>query len=316
MRMLASHLFGTIDDVWNSGVLDSCEGAFDLLAKLRQGNDKAPKNARKLAEVCCDAWDKCVEEEERENFLTKKMEQSHDYWTSVTGLSKKSGSKEPKCRNTEKLSKKVEQRAVDTIINMFGETEKHSKTRAHLLPNSPACVFFWGMVCEAVSGINLDGCREDKKMFVRTEMATWLRRFKVNLFAFAAPHNSFYELLEDDQCVMIIPLLSLGQIAEWKEGVGYEVLFCCSRKAQKKVGVWSMDHNLNHIKWEGDGDLEKATSVLTAYVKALGDSLNQHWDSFFTKVTSDHHEFKPKRAISMQRRSSSKRIMDRSKCLI
>ena len=94
---------------------------------------------------------------------------------------------------------------------------------------------------------------------------------------------------------MIIPSLTLNDIAEWKQGVEYKVVCCSSKDTQQKLGKWNQDDSLKQIKWESHGDAELATTVLTEYVKALADSLNQHWDSFFTKVTDYHSDFEAKK---------------------
>ena len=128
-------------------------------------------------------------------------------------------------------------------------------------------------------------------------IAEWLRHFKINLFAFASAHNSYYDLLEDGQCVMLIPLMALEEIANWKEGEGYEALVCCnSKKAQFSLGKWGDEDNLDHLKWEQKGDAELATVVLKAYVKALADSLDNNWEEYFDGLESDHHEFEQKKS--------------------
>ena len=143
---------------------------------------------------------------------------------------------------------------------MFGNWDSEEISRAHQLPRSPASRVFWGMVCELVSGCKMDGYPEDKKLFMRTEMAEWMSQFKTNLFPFADSHNSVYNLLEDSHCVMLIPLLNVEGIAKWKEGEGYEVLLCCSDIiAQQKIGNWRQQFDLSHLKWEDKGDLELAT---------------------------------------------------------
>jgi hypothetical protein len=189
-------------------------------------------------------------------------------------------------------------RAADVLVNMFGKTGKHIETRAHQVPASPACHVFWGMVAEAVSGIDMDGFTAEKKLFVRREMAENVSKFKMSLFAFAQPHNSFYDFLRDDHCVMIVPLLTLEEIAERNQGEGYEVLvFCSSEETHTMLGTWRRKDNFDHIKWEDVGDLRKANKVLTAYIKGLGDCLNQHWDTYFDQVESDHTEFKTKKKL-------------------
>jgi hypothetical protein len=154
-------------------------------------------------------------------------------------------------------------------------------------------------VCEVAAGMDLSGFDMQKKKFVRTEMARWLSKFKMNLFAFANPHNSFYDLQWDgecSQCVMIIPLLSLEEIGEWKQDDGYQALVCCSTPdSQANLGKWRKRFKLDHIFWEGNGDIEQATTVLNAHVKALADSLIKDWDSYCDKVDSDHPEFLDKK---------------------
>jgi hypothetical protein len=230
-------------------------------------------------------WDDHKEDVARKHFVNKFVEKLISVITQATGGS-----------STEDLTKD-QRRAGGTITkNMFGEREKHSKTRAHQLPKSSACNVFWGMVCEVLSGINMTGFSDEKKNFIRCEMAHHLATFKLNLFTFAGQHNSFYDLLEDGQCAMIIPLLTLEEIANWKQGDPYEVLVCCSSdEVYKRLGCWRRRGNLHHMKWEDDGDLKKANKVLTAHVKALGDSLNLHWDSYFNKVKSNHKEFEEKK---------------------
>ena len=287
-------LFATFGDVWEDcGECVDCGGAFETLAKIRRGDDRAPIDIRRLAEECCRAWDKKKEDNERKNLLQHVVERTFSVISEGTGMG--SVVNEPKARNTENLSK-GERRASGAIVNMFGIRDKHEKTRAHQLPSNRACNVFWGMVCEALSGIDMDGFSDEKKLFVRSEMARMLARFKLDLFAFANAHNSFYDLLEDGLCVMIIPLLTLEQIANWKQGDAYEVLiFCSSEEAHKKLGTWRKSDNLNHMKWEDDGDLEMATNILKAHVMALADSLKLHWDCYHSKVHSDHKEFETKK---------------------
>ena len=217
---------------------------------------------------------KKVHENERKNWLQQKAEELFSVISAVTG--NVSFVEEIEGRNTEVLSK-AQRKAADNIVNMFGERGKDATTRAHLLPKNRACNIFWGMVSDALSGIDMSTFSEEKKIFVRSEMARILARFKLDLFAFATAHNSYYDLLEDGPCVMIVPLLTVEQIAKWKQGEKYEVLiFCSSKETYKKLGVWREDDNLNHMKWEDAGDLELAIDVLTAHVKALADSLNIH----------------------------------------
>jgi hypothetical protein len=176
------------------------------LAKLRRGDNRAPIDIRRLAEECCRVWDEKEEDSEQKKLLQHIVEGAFSVISEATGMD--SVVNEPKGRNTEKLSKE-ERKSSRNIVNMFGIREKHKKTRAHQLPSSRACNVFWGMVCEALSGIDMDGFSDEKKLFVRSEMARMLARFKLDLFAFANAHNSFYNLLEDGLCVMIIPLLTL-----------------------------------------------------------------------------------------------------------
>ena len=236
---------------------------------------------------------KKVHENERKNWLQQKAEELFSVISAVTG--NVSFVEEIEGRNTEVLSK-AQRKAADNIVNMFGERGKDATTRAHLLPKNRACNIFWGMVSDALSGIDMSTFSEEKKIFVRSEMARILARFKLDLFAFATAHNSYYDLLEDGPCVMIVPLLTVEQIAKWKQGEKYEVLiFCSSKETYKKLGVWREDDNLNHMKWEDAGDLELAIDVLTAHVKALADSLNIHWGCYHSKVHSKHKDFSAKK---------------------
>jgi len=96
---------------------------------------------------------------------------------------------------------------------------------------------------------------------------------------------------------MLIPLMTLEEIANWKEGEGYEVLVCCnSKKAQSALGKWGDEDNLEHLKWEQKGDAELATEVLEEYVKALADSLDNNWEDYFDGLECDQHEFKQKKS--------------------
>lgn len=248
-------LFASFRDVLEDlGEMEDCSGAFEELARLRRGDNGSPIDIRRLAEVCCEAWDNKVEENARKLWLRRKAEDLFSVTSEATGMG--STIDEPQDRNTENISK-AQKKAADNIVNMFGVRGKHKKTRAHLLPNSRACNIFWGVVSDALSGIDMSTFSKEKKLFVRSEMARILARFKLDLFTFAEVHNSFYDLLEDGLCVMIIPLLTPEQIAEWKQGDKYEVLiFCSSKEGYKRLGTWRKSDNLNHMKWEDDGDLE------------------------------------------------------------
>ncbi|CAB9529674.1 expressed unknown protein [Seminavis robusta] len=295
-------LFAYISDAWQSEFV-SFDGAFEELAKYRRG--KAPDDIRKLAEVCCEAWDRHEDTKEADIFVENFMKTVEEIWINLTSSLSGQG---PQGRNTEQLNKD-ERRAAQNVVNMFGEKGKHTKTRVHQVPSSSACHVFWGFVCEVAGGMDLSGFDEQKKKFVRTEMARWLCKFKLNLFAFANPHNSFYDLLWDgecSQCVMIIPLLSLEEIGEWKQGDGYQALICCSTPdSQANLGKWRKRFKLDHIFWERNGDIEQATTVLNAHVKALADSLIKDWDSYFDKVDSDHPEFPDKK----QKMKSAKELL-------
>ena len=298
-------LFANISDAWQSEFV-SFDGAFEELAKYRRG--KAPDDIRKLAEVCCEAWDKHQDTIEADIFVANFMKTVEESWLNLTssrsgrsGHSSRSGHSQkqgPQGRKTEQLNKD-ERCAAQNVVNMFGEKGKHTETRAHQVPSSSACHVFWGFVCEVAGGVNLSGFDEQKKKFVRTEMARWLSKFKLNLFAFANWHNEFYDLLWDgerSQCVMIIPLLSLEEIGEWKQGDGYQALICCSTSdSQANLGKWRKQFKLDHLFWERTGDIEQATTVLNAHVKALADSLIKDWDTYFEKVESNHPEFLDKK---------------------
>ena len=296
-------LFASFEDVWEGAgeFVDCCE-AFENLAKLRRGKGCAPDDIRRLAEVCSEAWDKHEDDRARKHFLQVFVEDTFSLLSEKTGMG--SFASKPQGSATEVLSKR-EKKAAGKIVNMFGARAKHEKTRAHQLPDNRACNVFWGMVCEALSGIGMDDFTGEKKLFVRTEMARILPRFHLDLFAFAQAHNSFYDLLEDSLCVMLIPLFTLEQIANWKQGEAYDILVCCSsEEAHRKLGTWRSRDNLNHMKWEDDGDLELATEVLTAHIKALADSLNIHWDCYHNKVRSKHTQFEAKKEHMIQARKA------------
>ena len=293
-----ARLFATFEHVWEDvGVLEDCTDAFNQLARLRRGVNNAPADIRQLAEVCSKSWDDWKEENDRRRGLRQMVTALFEVVSQATGSSSKTDMTNdvPEGHNTERLGRS-EKKVEGSLPNMFGEREKHTETRAHHVPSSPACHVFWGMVGEAVSGFDMDQFDPEKKNYVRMKISKWLANFKLNLFVFAAPHNSFYDLLDNGQCVLIVPLLTVEEIAMWKQREPYEVLFICSsEQTHRKLGTWRRHDDLSHIKWENKGDLEKATAVLTAYVKALANSLNEHWDSYYDKVHSHHQEFDKKK---------------------
>jgi hypothetical protein len=200
-------------------------------------------------------------------------------------------------KSTEHLTK-PERRASDGTANMFGDENPNNKSRAHQIPKNPACNCWWGPVSEASTGVTLDGVNADKAFFLRSEMAKWMSRFKVHLFPFETGHNAYYDMLDDGLCVLLVPLLSTEKIAGWKRGDSYDVLVVCSSaQAHKKLGKWTKNEDFQHMKWvDQPEDLEVATICLSEHVKALADSLkNVHWTSYFTKVESEHTEFKSKK---------------------
>lgn len=202
----------------------------------------------------------------------------------------KSSRGKPDIPTNEKLSS-TENKHASSIPNMFGNRDRHLKFRAHHFPVNHACNVFWGMVAEMISGQEFGEFDEEKKTWVRRHMAWILSKWKRNIFTFSRIHNTYYyDLLDFGQSLVILPILSIEEIAKWKQGDSYEVLVIASSKEvmdSDSLGYFESD-TPSHFKWEDKGDLEKATEVLSAYTKAIADSLNQYFDTYYDKVSDPH----------------------------
>ena len=69
--------------------------------------------------------------------------------------------------------------------------------------------------------------------------------------------------------------------ADWTHKEPYEVLIACdSPKAYK---LFARTTEFNHVQWATTEDVELATTVLTESLKILADSVDTHWEQYYSQ---------------------------------
>lgn len=158
------------------------------------------------------------------------------------------------------------------LISILGGT---NKSRAHLLPEDKECRKFWGKIAELVSGAEIDVNDHG----FRKVLVDIIKDFRVNLMVFDGNHAEFFDNLKTG-VLLAVPLLKPEKLAEWKHKVPYEVLIACDSPEAYKLFARTTD--FEHVQWATTDDIDLATTVLAETSKVLADSLDTHWDQYYS----------------------------------
>jgi hypothetical protein len=160
-----------------------------------------------------------------------------------------------------------------------------SPQRAHLISHVPNCSPAYGYVAEAALGVRLDDPNDRLKLIRGLQQRDGTARL-----AGSGIGNSLHSILplyspagffDSEPFLLIIPILSLVDVQEWKEDTGYNALVVCGKQndymAQDARGCYKT-YLQNCVNFCGETDIAQATVLLATFVMALASSLKHHKD--------------------------------------
>jgi hypothetical protein len=164
-------------------------------------------------------------------------------------------------------------------IDIFGGMDAE---KAHLVPHAPICSATWGIICQAVVGVDFESEVHDRNRLILTlqqlvcgrvgegKRSSGMRYSPLNLIYLAAPHKNYFDR---NPALMVVPIMDLEEMKAWQEGQAYWVI-CIPGQCD---GYHATVRQLNS-KIFGDAapsstrctvdELDKATHLLGACIKA------------------------------------------------
>ena len=262
-------LHATIGDIWG-WKLESYAGAYDDALKLRR-YDK-PQIYERLEDFCQQKKSAAEAGKELEEWLTR-----------TTVVTRESGKEEIEVEHKQKKHTKnfiepytpAEQEVYKSLISIMAGT---NRGRAHFLPADMDCNVFWGKYIELVCGADTGKYDEG----TRQTMVDIVKDFRVNLLGLDGNHDEIFDKLKTG-ILLAIPLLE--NPAGWKQQEPYEILIVCDRPAAYKF--FSRHTEEKHVYWATVPDLVLATNVITETAKAMADSLDKHWDEYYSQRSNN-----------------------------
>jgi len=153
-------------------------------------------------------------------------------------------------------------------------TEGVNKSKAHLLPEDSACLYHWLPMMDLLSGHEFDANSHRH----RAEMGHMMKSLAMNKLVLNGNHQSYFDSLSKG-ILLVIPLMSQDQSANWKLREPYKILVVCD--SPDAYELFSENTEKPSADWATQKELELATTVLKENTMILADSLFQNWS---------HHE--------------------------
>lgn len=157
-----------------------------------------------------------------------------------------------------------------------------------MLPEDDECRKFWGKIAELLNGADIEVTDHG----FRELLVDIIKDFRVNLLVFDGNnHAEFFDNLPSG-VLLAIPLRNPEQLADWQHKEPYEVLIACASPEAYKL--FARTTEFDHVQWATTEDVELATTVLTETSKILADSVDTHWEQYYSQHQGNNNRGSPR----------------------
>jgi hypothetical protein len=157
------------------------------------------------------------------------------------------------------------------------------------------CAPFYGIFSQAILGVDLEKYYENNRpelikalqqvvsgQVKEKRVQTGLRYSPLNLLMLPQRHCDFFD---DRPVLLVVPILDLEKVKHWTEGEEYWVMFIAGRSKKdpddytneywykKRIFAGNLDYEENKRERCDSNDINKATTLLSQFVKAHADVL-------------------------------------------
>jgi hypothetical protein len=237
-----------------------------------------------------DLWS-CEEETFVGEFETVRRSVSLEAYKSISKAAMGQDKLEPRLKKSES-SRSASQTDTEPKKDVFGDPLGE---KAHLIPQLFICAPFYGIFSQAILGVDLEKYYENNRPELikalqqvvsgrvkEKRVQTGLRYSPLNLLMLPQRHCDFFD---DRPVLVVVPILDLEKVKHWTEGEEYWVMFIAGRSKKdpddytneywykKRIFAGNLDYEENKRERCDSNDINKATTLLSQFVKAHADVL-------------------------------------------